>query len=179
MIKNLTPNIRTAALEDARTIAQIHICSWQKMYRDFIPETILENLSIEERTQQWSELIGQDVKVLIMEIDKQIIGFASICTFRDFGSDPLMGEISAIYLHPDYWRKGLGTQLCMAAITELAHLGYRKILLWVFEDNVQARKFYEALGFEVTESSKLEEFYEGGALLKEVLYQKNFVANHI
>ncbi|MCW8400128.1 GNAT family N-acetyltransferase [Legionella sp. PATHC038] len=173
MIKNYsTPDIRTATLEDAEAIAQIHICSWQKMYRDFIPEIILQNLSLKERTQQWHDLIKQDVKVLVMEVNSQLIGFASICPFRDFRADNSMGEISAIYLHPDYWRIGLGTKLCMAAISELASQGYKKILLWVFEDNIQARKFYDALGFEATSATKLEEFYEGGALLKEVLYQK-------
>lgn len=172
MIKNLTSNIRTATLHDAEAIAQIHICSWQKMYRDFIPEIILQNLSLKERTQLWRNLIEREVKVLIMEINNQIVGFASICPFRDFSADNSMGEISAIYLHPDYWRRGLGTQLCLAAISELANQGYKKILLWVFEDNIQARKFYDALGFEATSSTKLEEFYEGGALLKEILYQK-------
>ncbi|KTD40416.1 GNAT family N-acetyltransferase [Legionella parisiensis] len=172
MIKNLTSNIRTATLDDAEAIAQIHICSWQKMYRDFIPEVILQNLSLKDRTKQWYDLIELGVKVLIIEINNQIVGFASICPFRDFSEDSSMGEISAIYLHPDYWRMGLGTQLCLAAISELANQGYKKILLWVFEDNIQARKFYDALGFEATSSTKLEEFYEGGALLKEILYQK-------
>ena len=173
MIKNYsTLNIRTATSEDAEAIAQIHICSWQKMYRDFIPEIILQNLSIKERTQQWYDLIKQGGNVLVIEVDNQLVGFASICCFRDFSADNTMGEISAIYLHPAYWRVGLGTKLCKAAISELANQGYKKILLWVFEDNIQARKFYDAIGFEATDSTKLEEFYEGGALLKEVLYQK-------
>ncbi|KTD09070.1 GNAT family acetyltransferase [Legionella gratiana] len=173
MTQYVTPKIRTATLEDAEAIAKIHIHSWQKMYKDFIPETILQNLSLNERTLQWHDLIKQHVKVLIIEINHQIVGFASIGAFHNFGvDDGSMGEIKAIYLHPDYWRKGLGTQLCLAAISELAKLGYKKVLLWVFEDNIQARKFYDALGFEVTSSTKLEEFYDGGALLKEVLYQK-------
>lgn len=172
MIKKLMPNIRAALLEDSEGIARMYISSWQKMYKDFIPETILQNLSIEERTKQLSELIRQEVKVLVMEMDKQIIGFASIRPFCAFNTDKPIGEISAIYLHPDYWRKGLGTKLCFAAITELANQKYKKIFLWVFEDNIQARKFYDSLGFELTRSTKLKEFYEGGALLKEVLYQK-------
>lgn len=172
MTKYVTSKIRTATIDDAEGIAQIHIYSWQKMYKDFIPETILQNLSLQERTQQWYDLIEQHVKVLIIEINNQLVGFASIGAFHDFGSDGSMGEIKAIYLHPDYWRKGLGTQLCLAAISELTKLGYKKVLLWVFEDNIQARKFYDALGFEATSSTKLEEFYEGGALLKEILYQK-------
>lgn len=92
MIKNVMPNIRTATLNDAEAIAQIHICSWQKMYRDFIPEIILQNLSLTERTRQWHDLIEQEVKVLVMEIHNQIIGFASICPFRDFSADGSMGK---------------------------------------------------------------------------------------
>lgn len=172
MSNHVTSKIRTATLADAGAIAQIHICSWQKMYRDFIPEIILQNLSLQERTHQWQVLIEQEGCVLVIEINNQIVGFASICPFRDFSADHLMGEISAIYLHPEYWRKGLGTQLCEAAISELAKQGYQKILLWIFEANIQAQKFYDALGFEATDNTKLEEFYEGGALLKEVLYQK-------
>ncbi|MBI2785677.1 MAG: GNAT family N-acetyltransferase [Legionella longbeachae] len=169
MIKLLTPDIRTATLYDAEAIARIHLCSWQKMYKDFIPEDILQNLSLNERSQQWHDFIKQKIKVLVMEIDNQIIGFASICAFD---ADNSMGEISAIYLHPDYWRMGFGTKLCQAAISELANLGYSKILLWVFEANIQAQKFYDSLGFSAANSTKLEEFYDGGALLKEVLYQK-------
>ena len=172
MFKNLTANIRAATLEDAEHIAHIHICSWQKMYRDFIPETILQNLSLKERTQQWYDLIRQKVKVLVIEINNQMVGFVSICAFRDLDEDASLGEISAIYLHPDYWRKGLGTKLCLAALSELEKQGYKKVLIWIFEANIQARKFYEALGFTVSNSTKLAEFYEGGALLKEVLYQK-------
>jgi ribosomal protein S18 acetylase RimI-like enzyme len=172
MMKKITPHIKTATLQDAESIARIHICSWQKMYKDFIPETILQNLSIKDRTQQWHDLIKQGIKVLILEIDQQIVGFASICEFRAFSVDSSMGEISAIYLDPEYWRMGLGTKLCLAAIAELAKQGYKKILLWVFEANVQAQKFYDSLGFSAISSTKLVEFYEGGALLKEVLYQK-------
>lgn len=165
-------NIRTATEHDAEAIALVHICSWQKMYQEFIPETILKDLSLAERTQQWQELIRQDVRVLVIETDEKVVGFASICPFRGVDIDKSMGEISAIYLHPDYWRMGLGSQLCKAALAELKNMGYKTVALWVLEDNQQARGFYEAFGFELTEETKLEEFYEGSALLKDVLYQK-------
>lgn len=165
-------HIRTATLKDAEIIALIHLSSWQKMYKEFIPETILKSLSLQERTQQWRDLLKQEVKILVSEMDNQIVGFASICPFRDVLENGPIGEISAIYLHPDYWRKGLGTQLCLAALSELVSQGYKTVYLWVLADNNQARGFYEALGFEATGTTKLEEFYEGGALLKEILYKK-------
>ncbi|CEG58721.1 GNAT family N-acetyltransferase [Legionella fallonii] len=172
MIKNLTSNIRIATLHDAEAIALVHLRSWQEMYKEFIPESILMNLSLKERTQQWFDLIKQGVNVLVFEIDNQMVGFVSICAFRDNNADSVTGEISAIYIHPEYWRKGFGAQLCRIAISELESQGYKKVVLWVLEGNIQARKFYEALGFEATSSTKLEEFYESGALLTDILYQK-------
>lgn len=172
MTKKSTAIIRTATLNDAEAVAQTHISSWQEMYKEFIPESILQNLSIQERTQQWQNLINQGVKVLVSEVDNKIIGFASICAFRDAKEEQASGEISAIYLHPKYWRKGLGSQLCLAALAELTAMEYKKVYLWVLSDNRQARSFYESLGFESTGSTKMEEFYEGGALLEEVLYKK-------
>lgn len=172
MSKNLTPIIRFAVLDDAEAIAINHICSWQEMYKDFIPESILQNLSVRERTQEWQDLIKQNVKVLVLEIDHKMVGFASICRFRDVKPDALKGEISAIYLHPNYWRQGLGTKLCKMTLSELSQLGFKSVYLWVLSDNTQARRFYESLGFTVTDYTKVEEFYEGGALLEEVLYKK-------
>lgn len=170
-MKNLTHHIRPATVDDAEAIAVNHILSWQGMYKDFIPESILQELSIEERTQQWHDLISQNVKVLVVELAGKIVGFASICTFRD-DDDRSNGEISAIYLHPDYWRLGLGTKLCLAALAELSTLGYKTIYLWVLSDNHQAHKFYESLGFHATDKTKMEEFYNGGALLEETLYKR-------
>jgi len=164
--------IRKAVAKDAEAIARVHICSWQKTYEQFIPESILSTLSIEERTNQWLALIQDGVTVLVLEIQQQIIGFVSLCEFRDGEKGKLTGEISAIYLAPEYWHQGFGTELCVAALSELSQTGYEKVGLWVLEDNVQARNFYEKLGFIASSETKLEEFYEGGALLTEVLYQK-------
>ena len=165
-------SIRAAMEFDAEAIASVHICSWQKAYEQYIPESILSNLSVSERSQQWYSLLKEGVIILVLETNNQLIGFASICEFRDRDKGNLSGEISAIYLHPDYWRNGLGTKLCQAALTELSKAGHKEALLWVLADNTQARLFYENQGFQATNETKLEEFYDGGALLMEILYKK-------
>ena len=53
-------------------------------------------MSIEERTNQWLALIQDGVTVLVLEIQQQIIGFVSLCEFRDGEKGKLTGEISAI-----------------------------------------------------------------------------------
>ncbi|WP_298627418.1 GNAT family N-acetyltransferase [uncultured Legionella sp.] len=175
-MNNLIHDIRPATVDDAEAIAVNHILSWQGMYKDFIPESILQELSIPDRTQQWRDLINQNVKVLVIEVADKIVGFASICAFRDDIRNGENGEISAIYLHPDYWRLGLGTKLCLAALDELSLSGYKTIYLWVLSDNHQAHKFYESLGFQATDSTKMEEFYIGGALLEETLYKRELLS---
>lgn len=163
--------IRIAKNEDAEAIGRVHIQSWQKAYENYIPEDILNNLSLIEHAQLWRNLIEKGVEVLVLERDNQVVGFASICLFRGDGFSK-SGEISAIYLSPQYWRNGYGTQLCLAAIDRLANAGYKDVLLWVLIDNTSAKHFYENLGFKATDDTKLEEFYQGGSLLEEMLYRK-------
>lgn len=102
MIKLIPSHIRIACLSDADAIAVVHVASWQKIYRGHIPDAVLDTLSIKEREQKWHKLLESNIKVLVIERDKQIIGFASLCPSRDKDTDPRQcGEISAIYLHPN------------------------------------------------------------------------------
>lgn len=166
-----TINIRVAQKSDASSIAVIHVASWQKAYEDYIPSYILAELSISDRKQQWENLISNGVKVLVIEKNNLILGFASICSARDPDFDPThCGEISAIYLNPDVWHKGLGKKLCAEAISELKKLGFSEVIVWVLEENVQARKFYESIGFVATNLYKTES-YENVVNLKEVCYR--------
>lgn len=58
--------------------------------------------------------------MLVLELDDNLVGFASLCPSRDKDTDQkFYAEISALYLHPDVWFKGLGKELCSAAIAEL------------------------------------------------------------
>ena len=39
-------------------------------------------------------------------------------------------------------------------LAQLQRKGYKSVILWVFEANTRARKFYEKHGFELTEQKK-------------------------
>ena len=47
-------------------------------------------------------------------------------------------------------------------------MGFKKILLWVLEDNVRAKQFYEKFGFKQNQRFIDDEI--GGKALKEVQY---------
>jgi ribosomal protein S18 acetylase RimI-like enzyme len=70
---------------------------------------------------------------------------------------------------PDHWRSGIGTWLVQEAEHMLFSRGYCDIVLWVFEDNTDARRFYEAMGFRVDGAFKTLEL---GAPLKAIRYKK-------
>jgi len=145
-------NIRSAILSDAKKIAIIQVSSWQKIYQGLIPDRILDTLSVKEREQQWLELLTKKVKLLVLELDGHLVGFASICPSRDEDTDPkFYSEISALYLHPDIWFKGVGKKLCLAALSELEMLGLNNVIFWVLKENRLATSFYKKLGFEETQ----------------------------
>ena len=77
-------------------------------------------------------------------------GTCSFCKSR-FEQFPNWGEIISIYLLPDYLGKGCGKALMKSALSELKKQGYEKIFLWVLEENVRARYFYEQFGFSPTD----------------------------
>lgn len=155
-MQNSKVNIRYAIETDAPAIASVHVVSWQKIYRGHISDEILNKLSIEKRAQAWRDLIVKSIKIAILENEKQVIGFVSICPSRDSDKHAnRYGEISSIYLHPDFWRRGLGKLLCSFALDELKQTGYSEVILWVLKENKQARQFYESMGFVLDGNEKI------------------------
>jgi ribosomal protein S18 acetylase RimI-like enzyme len=59
----------------------------------------------------------------------------------------LTAELYALYVAPAYWSTGAGRALMGRVLEEAQAEGYPRILLWVLEQNAQARRFYERAGF--------------------------------
>lgn len=166
-------NIRLAVETDANQIARVHIISWQTIYRGHIPDYVLDNLSLEKRTQEWLERLQAGIIAWVIELNNKIIGFASICPTRDADDDPKnVAEISAIYLLPKFWHKGLGQQLCQVVFKNALDNDFKAITVWVLEGNNQARHFYETVGFR--ETGDVETDHIGCESLRVVRYRKIF-----
>ena len=56
-------------------------------------------------------------------------------------------EICELYVEPFFKGMGIGSKLFEYAINEAKDVGKKKLFLWVIEENLSARKFYEAHGF--------------------------------
>lgn len=156
-------NIRSATIDDAPEIAQIHVSSWQAAYKGLMPDDFLANLSVENRTRGWCATVERgEETVLVVEDDDEICGFASCDKTRDEDLDPsVVGEILTIYLDPSSYGKGYGKLLMEQTLAVLREQGFREVMLWVLDGNERAIRFYEGCGFAPDGQVKTETIGDG------------------
>lgn len=158
--------IRYADISDAKTLAEIHSKSWKVAYKGIVPNEILEKITAEKRQIYFEKALteGWEEDAIIFK-DNEAVGLICIGKCRDTDKPGAYGEIWGIYLLPEYWKMGIGSELINWGINELKKRNYNKVILWVLEENISARKFYEKIGFkhdgtvkEITIGKKLSEF---------------------
>jgi ribosomal protein S18 acetylase RimI-like enzyme len=154
------PAIRTAQPDDAAVIAAIHAASWQATYRGKMPDAYLDTLTDDARLPMWNQvLISQPPRmdVLVLELDREVAGFAWTGPVLADDEDDGTGELYAIYLRPGLEGRGLGRHLIAEAERSLASRGFAQARLRVLRDNHHARRFYEAAGWVTTGEERHDE----------------------
>ena len=162
--------VRAATLEDASSIARIHVDSWRSTYAGIVPAEYLARLSYRNRESLWKEHLTTDrpgASYFVAYAGAgDIVGFASAGPERE-GDSAYRGELYAIYLLEEYQRMGIGRRLFSCVTRRLLSDGFDSMLLWVLEDNHPACRFYESLGGERVNRKTIT---IGGADLVEVSY---------
>lgn len=164
-------NVRRAVPLDADKIAEVHVKSWQSAYQGLLPDAYLANLSVERRTRMWRQILADEGVVVFVTTDPDsgIVGFSCLQASRDSDAPEGVGEITAIYLLPTHWGRGLGRALMSSTLRGARERNYRRVTLWVLDSNVRARRFYENAGF-VKDGAEKTETLPGSILLQEVRY---------
>jgi ribosomal protein S18 acetylase RimI-like enzyme len=140
--------VRAAVSSDASAIAAVHVASWQAAYRGIVPDSYLDALEPGVSEAQWSaNFADNEASLFVASAQGSVIGFCSSVASRDDDLGPEVGEITAIYVAPEYWRSGAGRALLDVVLPDLSRRGFSAVSLWVFEENLRACQFYEALGF--------------------------------
>ena len=151
--------------DDRVAISKVYEESWKYTYRGIIPQDYLDSIP----TGKWAQNLdceGWETMVLIEY--GEIMGTSSFCKSR-FEQFAEQGEIISIYLLPDYMGKGYGKILLESVVMELKAQGYEEAFVWVLEENVSARRFYEKFGFQQTDD--VFEDCIGGKNLREIRYR--------
>ncbi|AWS43558.1 GNAT family N-acetyltransferase [Streptosporangium sp. 'caverna'] len=127
--------IRLAAPADAAVIAGIHMTS-RVATMPYLPPQKRDH----DQVTRWAEdVLLTTCRVWVAVRDAEILGYAA-----------LEGDmLEHLYLRPDVRRQGLGTRL----LDEVRRHSPDGVSLHVFQQNTDARAFYERHGFTVLDTS--------------------------
>ena len=140
-------DIRLATLADAPDMAEIHMRSWEAAYKDIIPAAYIREKNA-TRPALWERILsGENTTRYIIRSGGKAVGFVCVGPSEDDDVDDSFYDLHGLYLHPDYYRKGIGTQAMAFALDLARGRGKIAMTVWVFAGNANAIAFYEAAGF--------------------------------
>jgi GNAT superfamily N-acetyltransferase len=149
--------LRLATPQDARQIADLQIAAWHAAFVPLMPSGFEvppreQFLIMGERT-----LDEPGVERTVAAAGGRLVGLLTHGMNRDADSAPGVGEVRALFVHPDHWRTGVGTALMANALERLRQAGYGEATLWSFRDNTRANVFYEHHGFRADGAAQARE----------------------
>jgi GNAT superfamily N-acetyltransferase len=156
--------IRAAVLQDARLIAEVHVAAWHAAYRGLIPDSYLDELTVAGRLELWQRRLAQPRAGGLLVADEQgvVAGFCLYGPTRDEdGKGQPIGEIIALNVRPDCWRRGYGRALGERALSDAPRHGWSAMTLWILKGNARAARFYEDLGFVLDGTERLDQHVIG------------------
>ncbi|WP_158942320.1 GNAT family N-acetyltransferase [Granulicella sp. S190] len=158
--------IRKGELEDAASIALVHVESWKTTYRGIVPESYLASMNLESRTELWkAQLLSPDTLIFVAEDESGVFGFAAGGRARE-SMEHCDAEIYAIYLLHLQQGQGAGRTLMQTLANSLRREGFTGVLVWVLEQNPGAA-FYKKLGGVQVAQKSIE---IGGVDLSEIAF---------
>jgi hypothetical protein len=161
--------IRRAQSEDGSAVASVRVASWRATYRGIVPDAYLDHMPSNE--ELWCRIAAgaePNSELLICEEEGRIAGFASFGAARPPHFD-FSGELHATYFLPEAIGKGYGRAIMRETVRALTRLGHADMMLWVMEDNLRGRRFYESLGGSQIANSR-QSFEIAGRTIYEVAY---------
>jgi ribosomal protein S18 acetylase RimI-like enzyme len=145
--------IKTPTSNDIEKLASIHRASRIEYERDVIYDDDLNRDDINHFIKNWQTWMNDDdIFKLCLEDDGEVRGFILYGRTKtrpsfDQGVVPRYGaEIYAIFVDPNHFRKGYGTQLFNAACKDLTDKKLNSMILWTLKKNKKSSAFYNSFG---------------------------------
>ena len=150
--------IRKVQIGDEKILAYIQTESWKKAFADIISkEDMKKYADINKAEEMYGYLLKNGVgNGSILSIDDNPHCIAYWDKTREENM-PEYAEIICIHSLQDNWGKGYGSRMMEHVLKEIKEAGYEKVMLWVFEENMRAIRFYEKHGFIKSDNKKMFE----------------------
>lgn len=125
-------------------ISEIHIINQKKTYRGIFDELYLKGLTVEDAYTKWIKYYRKaDRRILVYEIEGEIVGFAGV---KFFEGKKDCGLLDYLNTKEEYRNRGIGTELLRAACLMLLSEEIHNMEIFCVEGNNNAKKFYENMG---------------------------------
>jgi GNAT superfamily N-acetyltransferase len=158
--------LRLATPRDAPEIVDLQIAAWRAAFVPLLP------LDFQIPPREQFLIMGEraqgeaGVERTVAELDGRLAGFCTHGPSRDAGAPPEVGELRAIFVHPDRWRAGVGTALVDNALDSLRRAGFSEVIVWSFRDNAPANRFYERHGFRPDGAAETRELFGDAVVIR-------------
>jgi GNAT superfamily N-acetyltransferase len=173
--------VREAAEADLEAVAALRVRGWRHAYRGLMPREYLEGLDAAayaaRRRETFAATRGTAADLVAVDVaaegDGRVVGWAAFGPYRGDGGDEEDGELYALYAEPERIGTGIGRTLLNEVVRRSVARRMPRLLLWVVEGNVRARRFYEAAGFAPDGAEESSD--AGGAPVTEVRYVRELL----
>lgn len=139
--------IRAAVAKDAPAVQRVARRTWHEVYDSILGEDVVED-TVDEwyEEQRLRESIAAGDSPMFVAVDDEVVGFAQGVPSE---SGPADARLNRIYVLPDHWSEGIGSELLDRLFDTLREQGHDSIWLSVMADNDVGRSFYDEHGFDV------------------------------
>ncbi|KAB1161561.1 GNAT family N-acetyltransferase [Micromonospora sp. AMSO12t] len=117
--------IRTARPDDAPAVVALRTLVYPYLVRGV--ESTRKMIAQPPPGEQWT--------AYVVEVDDTVVGWVSAYR-NDRTSEPDVGEISTLHVHPEHRGRGAGTALLTAALGHLRDIGARRIRTWALPESL-------------------------------------------
>ncbi len=165
-VTEITYRIPTVA--DAEAIARLHVASWREAYRGIVPDSVLDNVDVDDRIARWSGYLAVEGMVTFLaERAGAAAGFIRAGRPGDAFVEGADGHVFALYVLRRHHRQGIGRGLLARAAAQWLAGGGRALSVGVLTENTPAVAFYQGVG---ARFARAETYRWDGHELPESLY---------
>lgn len=140
--------VEPAREADAADILAVHLAARTSYYRGFQADEVTARQNARD-PELYASIIREPSRVVrVARLGEEVVGFLMIGAPCYPEPDPAVtSELYQIHVHPDFFRRGIGTALHAEAVSVWRSDGVAVARLWAWDFNTRARLFSVARGW--------------------------------
>ena len=169
--------IRKVKNADAEQYIKLRNLVWRCAYKDIFPNEVFvaKDSRAEVEIKNFDNVYYNDDKVIcyVAEEDSKIVGllWGKMESEYQHFNNLKYADLMAMYIHPDFQGKGIGSKFKNIFINWAKENGANKFVIGVLKDNQKARNVYEKWGGKLSDYTN--KFVQLNKEYEEVFYEYN------